>query len=131
MSLVALLAPAVLEVLGLAAPQTVCAFGAEDGRIAEVRIVDRGLDMTTNGQFKVGVTVAGKALAGRVAPFPKSAARDVVLRARSETAVYLIALRDDGSAVLRFRRKGGEAPEITQRGTCSGIERLIDRWLAS
>lgn len=131
MSLVALLAPALLEVFGLAAPQMVCAFGAADGRVAEVRIVDRNLEMTTNGQFKVGVMVAGEALPGRVAPFATSAARDVVLRARSDTAVYLIALRDDGSAVLRYQPEGGEAAEITHRGSCSGFERQLDRWLAS
>jgi hypothetical protein len=130
-SLVALLAPALLEILGLAAPQTVCAFGAADGRVAEVRIVDRNLEMTTNGQFKVGVMVGGQALPGRVAPFATSPARDVVLRARSDRAVYLIALRDDGSAVLRYRREGSEAAEVTQRGTCSGFERQLDRWLAS
>lgn len=131
MSLVALLAPALFDVLEIARPQMVCAFHGEDGPAAVVRVIDRDLEMTTTGQFKVGIVIGGEALPGRVAPYPRSEARDVILRARTDSAVYLIALRDDGTALLRYRREGSEDGEVTSRGTCSGFETHLDRWLAS
>lgn len=131
MSLVALLAPALFDLFETAVPQMVCAFRDAAGPAAEVRVIDRDLEMTTTGHFKVGIVVGGEALPGRVVPYFKSEARDVVLRARSEEAVYLIALRDDGSAVLRYRHEGQEQSEFTSRGTCSGFERHLDRWLSS
>jgi hypothetical protein len=131
MSLLALLAPALFDLIETARPQMVCAFRDTEGPAAEVRVIDRDLEMTANGQFKVGIVVGGEALPGRAVPYAKSEARDVVLRARSKEAVYLIALRDDGTAVLRYRQEGQENGEFTSRGTCSGFERHLDRWLSS
>jgi hypothetical protein len=131
MSLVALLAPALFDLIETARPQMVCAFRDADGPAAVVRVIDRDFEMTTNGQFKIGVFVGNEALAGRAAPYTKSDARDVVLRARSDEAVYLIALREDGTAVLRYRRDGVDEGEVTSRGTCSGFETHLDRWLSS
>lgn len=130
MSLVALFAPALFDLLDMARPQMVCAFRGEDGP-AVVKVIDRDLEMTTTGQFKVGLVVGGESLAGRVAPYLKSNARDVVLRARGEDAVYLIALRDDGTALMRFKREGRDEDEVTSQGTCSGFESHLDKWLAS
>lgn len=131
MSLVALLAPALFDILETARPQMICAFRDQDGPAAVVRVIDRDLEMTTTGQFKVGIVIGGEALAGRVAAYTKSQARDVVLRARGGDAVYLIALRDDGTALLRYRREGHGDAEITSRGTCSGFERHLEKWLPS
>jgi hypothetical protein len=87
--------------------------------------------MTTNGQFKVDIHLGRQALHGRVVPYDKSEARDVVMRARSgDDAVYLIALRDDGTALLRYRA-GGAAEEVTSRGSCTGFQPHFERWLAS
>jgi hypothetical protein len=132
-SIIALLAPALFDVIDMARPQIVCAFGAEaQGIPAEVRIVDPELDMTTNGQFKIDIHLGREALHGRVVPFEKSEARDVVMRARSgDAGVYLIALRDDGTALLRYRPAGEDAETLTSEGTCRDFERHLDRWLSS
>jgi hypothetical protein len=131
MSLVALLAPALFDLLDTVRPEMVCAFHDTGGPAAVVRVIDRDLEMTTTGQFKVGIVVGDEALPGRAAPYLKSGARDVVLRARSGPTVYLIALRDDGSAVLRYQRGDREDGVVTAQGTCSGFERHLDRWLSS
>jgi hypothetical protein len=112
----------------------VCAFPAADapGLPREVRIVDPELEMTTNGQFKVAVQIPGEALHGRVTPYEKSEARDVVVRARGENeAVYLIALRDDGTALMRYRPAEEGAEVLTSQGSCKGFEAHLDRWLQS
>jgi hypothetical protein len=132
--IVALLAPALFDVLEMARPPMVCAFpGAEaPGLPREVRIVDPELEMTTNGQFKVGVSFGTEVLHGRVAPYEKSDARDVVVRARAEDeAVYLIALRDDGTALMRYRPAEDGAEVLTSQGSCTGFEALLNRWLQS
>ncbi len=131
MSLVALLAPALFDLIDMVRPEMVCAFRDTEGPAAVVRVIDRDLEMTTTGQFKIGIVVGDEALPGRAAPYLKSDARDVVLRARSGPTVYLIALRDDGSAVLRFLREDREDGAFTARGTCTGFEKNLDRWLSS
>lgn len=134
MSIIALLAPALFDILDMARPQMVCAFRDADGtRIpAEIRVVDPELEMTTNGQFKIDIHMGRQALHGRVVPYDKSEARDVVMRARAaDEAVYLIALRDDGSALLRYRPAGDDAKVLSSEGSCTGFKRQLDRWLAS
>jgi hypothetical protein len=111
----------------------VCAFAGADGAglPAEVRIVDPNLEMTANGQFKVDIHMGNEALHGRVVPYEKSEARDVVMRARGGgDAVYLIALRDDGTALLRYKPAEG-AETLTSKGSCTGFEPHLDRWLPS
>jgi hypothetical protein len=133
-SIIALLAPALFEVIEMTRPPMVCAFPGADapGLPREVRIVDPELEMTTNGQFKVAVQLGGEALHGRVAPYDKSEARDVVVRARGvDEAVYLIALRDDGTALLRYRPADESAEVLTSQGSCKGFEALLNRWLQS
>ena len=103
--IVALLAPALFDVLEMARPPMVCAFPGSEapGLPREVRIVDPEFEMTTNGQFKVGVSFGTETLHGRVAPYEKSEARDVVVRARGEDeAVYLdrAARRRHGASAL-------------------------------
>jgi hypothetical protein len=132
-SIIALFAPALFEVLEMARPQMVCAFSGADGAglSAEVRIVDPELEMTANGQFKVDIHLGNEALHGRVVPYDKSDARDVVMRARGGgEEVYLIALRDDGTALLRYKPAEG-ADTLTSKGSCTGFERHLERWLAS
>jgi hypothetical protein len=132
-SIIALLAPALFDVIEIARPQMVCAFSGADGKglTAEVRIMDPELEMTANGQFKVDILLGNEALRGRVVPYEKSDARDVVMRARGGgDAVYLIALRDDGTALLRYKAADG-AETLTSRGSCTGFETQLDRWLAS
>jgi hypothetical protein len=65
-SIMALLAPALFDVLEIARPQMVCAFaGADEAGIpAEVRIVDPELEMTTNGQFKIDIHLGNEAFHG-------------------------------------------------------------------
>lgn len=109
----------------------VCAFGEAEGVPAEVRIVDPELEMTANGQFKVEIHLGREAIRGRVVPFDKSEARDVVMRARAGDEVYLIAVRDDGSAVLRYRATADSAETLTSQGSCRNFERHLDRWLSS
>jgi hypothetical protein len=133
-SIIALLAPALFDVLEMTRPPMVCAFPGADapGLPREVRVVDSDLEMTTNGQFKVAIHFGTEALHGRVAPYDKSEARDVVLRARGvDEAVYLIALRDDGTALMRYRPAKEDAEVLTTKGTCTGYQALLDRWLAS
>jgi hypothetical protein len=133
-SIIALFAPALFDVIGMTRPPMVCAFsGAEAPWLPrEVRIVDPDLEMTTNGQFKVAVQFGDAALHGRVAPYEMSDARDVVVRARGEdAAVYLIALRDDGTALLRYRPADESAEVLTSEGSCTGFEALLNRWLPS
>jgi hypothetical protein len=132
-SIIALLAPALFDVLGMAQPTMVCAFAGADGAglPAEVRIVDPNLEMTANGQFKVDIHMGNEALHGRVVPYEKSEARDVVMRARGGgDAVYLIALRDDGTALLRYKPAEG-AETLTSKGSCTGFQPHLDRWLPS
>jgi hypothetical protein len=134
MSILALLAPAIFDVIEVTRPPMVCAFsgGEAPGLPAEVRVVDPHLDMTENGQFKVAIHLGTEALHGRVVPYDKSEARDVVMRARGEDeAVYLIALRDDGTALLRYKPATEGAEVMTSQGSCTGYEALLDRWLAS
>lgn len=133
MSIIALLAPAIFDVIDMARPQMVCAFRANgEGIPAEVRIVDPELEMTTNGQFKIDIHMGSEALHGRVVPYDKSEARDVVMRARAgDEAVYLIALRDDGTALLRYRPAGENVEIVTSQGSCKDFERHLERWLAS
>lgn len=133
MLLIAWLAPALFEVIDIARPEMVCAFpsAALAGLPALLRIADPDREMTTNGQFKIRVDLGDTALPGRVVPDDRSTARDVVMRARGpDEAVYLIALRDDGTAVLRYTETE-RATEITAEGACSGFEPYLDRWLAS
>ena len=133
MSIIALLAPALFDVLEIARPQMVCAFAGADGPglPAEVRIVDTDFDVTANGQYKVDILLGTQSLHGRVVPYEKSEARDVVMRARDGgDAVYLIALRDDGTALLRYKA-ADDAETLTSRGSCTGYEPHLDRWLAS
>jgi hypothetical protein len=132
-SIIALLAPALFDALEIARPQMVCAFSGADGPglPAEVRIVDTEFEMTANGQFKVDILLGSQALHGRVVPYEKSEARDVVMRARDAgDAVYLIALRDDGTALLRYKAADGGST-LTSRGSCTGFEPHLERWLAS
>jgi hypothetical protein len=134
MSIVALLAPALFDVITMTRPEMVCAFADAEGRgmPARIRIVDPELDMTTNGQFKVDIHFGTEALHGRVAPYEKSEARDVVMRARDgNEAVYLIALRDDGTALMRYRPAGEDAEVVTSQGSCRDFQRHLDRWLSS
>jgi hypothetical protein len=131
-SIIALLAPALFDAIEIARPQMVCAFSGADGPglPAEVRIVDTEFEMTANGQFKVDILLGSQSLAGRVVPYEKSDARDVVMRARDGgDAIYHIALRDDGTALLRYRAADG-AETLTSRGSCTGFEPHLDRWLA-
>jgi hypothetical protein len=132
-SIIALLAPALFDILDMGRPPMVCAFAGADGTgiPAEVRVVDPDLEMTANGQFKIDIQLGNEALHGRVVPYEKSEARDVVMRARSGgDAVYLIALRDDGTALLRYKA-GQDAEIVTSKGSCTGFQPHLDRWLAS
>jgi hypothetical protein len=132
-SVIALLAPALFDILDMARPEMVCAFRDADGAgiPAEIRVVDPELEMTTNGQFKIDIHLGREALHGRVVPYGKSEARDVVMRARAaDEDVYLIALRDDGSALLRYLPKGDDAKVLSSQGSCTGFQRHLDRWLA-
>lgn len=134
MSIVALLAPAIFDILQAGRQEIVCAFrdAGGAGLPLEVRVVDPELDMTTNGQFKIDIHLGDEALHGRVVPYERSAERDVVMRARAaDEAVYLIALRDDGTALLRYRPAGEDAAVLTAEGTCTGFQKHLDRWLAS
>jgi hypothetical protein len=132
-SIIALLAPALFDVAGLGQPQMICAFAADRAGIpAEIRVVDPELEMTTTGQFKIDIHMGNEALHGRVVPYEKSEARDVVMRARAaDAAVYLIALREDGTALIRYRPAGEGAETVSSPGTCTGFERHLDRWLSS
>ena len=123
-SIIALLAPALFDVIEMTRPPMVCAFPAAEapGLPREVRIVDPELEMTTNGQFKVAVQLGDEALHGRVAPYEKSDARDVVVRARAEDeAVYLIALRDDGTALTALPPGGRERGSADLAGVLHGV----------
>jgi hypothetical protein len=84
MSIIALLAPVLFDVIEMTRPPMVCAFpgGEAPGLPTEVRVVDPQLDMTENGQFKIAIHFGTEALHGRVVPYDKSEARDVVMRAR-------------------------------------------------
>ena len=132
-SIIALLAPALFDVIDMARPQMVCAFAADGAGIpAEVRIVDPELEMTANGQFKIDIHMGREAFHGRAVPYEKSEARDVVMRARAgDEAVYLIALRDDGTALLRYKPAGENAEIVTSQGSCKDFQRHLDRWLSS
>lgn len=132
MSFLTLLAPAVFEIAGLATPEMVCAFRPDDDATPAtvVRIVDQDLEMTTTGQYKIAFALDGEEVPGRVMAYEKSAARDVVMRARtSDRTVYLIALRDDGTALMRFRPGGGETEAVTRSGNCAEFEHFLEKWL--
>jgi hypothetical protein len=134
MSIIALLAPVLFDVIEMTRPPMVCAFpgGEAPGLPTEVRVVDPQLDMTENGQFKIAIHFGTEALHGRVVPYDKSEARDVVMRARGvDQAVYLIALRDDGTALMRYKPAAVGAEIMTSQGSCTGYQALLDRWLAS
>jgi len=132
-SIIALLAPALFDVIDMTRPQMICAFADNRAGIpAEVRVVDPELEVTTNGQFKIDIHLGQQSFHGRVVPYEKSDARDVVMRARTgDEAVYLIALRDDGTALLRYKPAGEDAEVLTSQGSCTGFERHLDRWLSS
>lgn len=136
MSLITLLAPALFEIMGAATPQMVCAFrpkDEEDAPATVVRIIDPDLEVTTTGQYKIEVFLENEEVPGRAVPYEKSEARDVVMRARtSDRTVYLIALRDDGTALMRYRpAEDAEAEIVTKTGSCSKYERFLDKWLSS
>lgn len=132
MSFLTLLAPALFEIAGLATPEMVCAFRPTDDAAATtvVRIIDNDLEMTTTGQYKIALALDGERVPGRVVAYEKSEARDVVMRARtSDRTVYLIALRDDGTALMRFRPVGDGTEVVTRSGSCAKFERFLDKWL--
>jgi hypothetical protein len=132
-SIAALLAPALFDVMAMTRPPIICAFpdAYAPGLPREVRIADPEFDMSTNGQFKVAIRFGDEALLGRVAPSDKSEARDVVVRARAGDEVYLIALRDDGTALMRHRPAEDADKVLISEGSCTGFEALLDRWLQS
>jgi hypothetical protein len=106
MSIIALLAPALFDVIEMTRPTDGLRISRRGGPglPTEVRVVDPLLDMTENGQFKIAIHFGTEALHGRVVPYDKSEARDVVMRARGvDQGVYLIALRDDGTALMRYK----------------------------
>ena len=131
--LIAWLAPALSEIVEMTRPPILCTFpdASAAGLPAQVRIIDPEAEVTPNGQFKIAMHLGAAALTGRVLPDDRSEARDVVMRARGKgDAVYLIALRDDGVALLRYRAADG-AEAIEAEGACTGFERHLARWLAS
>lgn len=132
MSLLALFAPALIELVDLPGPEMVCAFTEAAGLPVEVRVIDPELERTTSGQFKVDIRLGREEVRGRAAPYDRSPARDVVLRATTrDRSVYLIALRDDGTALLRMKPPGEGAETVTAKGACAQFERHLDRWLDS
>jgi hypothetical protein len=134
MSIIALFAPALFDVLDLSRPEMLCAFQTAEnhGIPTQVRVIDTESEISANGQFTVEIVLGNEALHGRVAPYDKSEARDVVMRVTAgDNSVYLIALRDDGTALMRVKPAGEEAEVVTSKGSCSDFERHLDRWLSS
>jgi hypothetical protein len=112
-----------------------CAFKGMDVADPELRInVEPVADpfSSTPGLYKIRLALQGEDIRGSAVPFLKSDARDVVMRAvTANKTTYIIALRDDGTAIMKSKGAKADAVVETRNGICENFEAHLNQWLAS
>ncbi|RVT83929.1 hypothetical protein DXV76_09445 [Rhodobacteraceae bacterium CCMM004] len=106
----------------------ICRFRDDTDSTMTVRLAP-DTDPAWNGGWRVTLHLNGQTVPGAVAPLDRTRARDVVLRAvDDDRTAYLIALRDNGLAMMRYRGTSA-AVEVNMQGACEGHMPAFEVWL--
>ena len=138
MSLIALLASALLDLAAPGSKLLACHFPAPDpGKAAisvKVEATPSLQDRADLFHIRMHLGRVGE-YGGLVQPIDRTDDRDVLIHAKTAGDIfYSIGLRDDGQAALNrltFRDKKASKARETRSGTCSNFENYLDDWLTS
>ncbi|MEL6168495.1 MAG: hypothetical protein AAFR35_07370 [Pseudomonadota bacterium] len=107
-----------------------CAFADDAAPPVELRLSARH-GRAGPGRFAVSLFLGAESADGFGIAYADTPERDVLLRVTTRTNVtYLLAVRDDGWAVLHTRAGHSDAEIVTREGICTGHEETLRRWLS-